>query len=180
MKLILKIHMLTHLFVNEAIPKGNITHEESQVYDVVNSFIESEDIKRVRLLPLRYIYSNSSCEGYDTCDLGRIDWFFERVMETASELDFNLTQEDIVFMADQIRRPAIKMYSQKGIKKAKVRKKQSWIFITNPISLPLFTVDHQHAVLSCNYYGMSRTFLFHFNKVTHEWKKTSVLWQSGS
>lgn len=153
---------------------------EQCIYEVANSFIVNDQIKRIRLLPLRYVYSESQCEWEDTCDLNLITWFIDRAFEQSKNLNVIFSAADRHSMENQIRQPIINKFDHRKISKAKVKRNQTWLIITNPISVPLFTVDLQHAIITCNYYGMSRTFLYKRINNSKEWQQVGLLWQSGS
>jgi hypothetical protein len=68
----------------------------------------------------------------------------------------------------------------KTAKKTRIKNKQYFIPMTYAISTPIFSRNLQTAIIVANYWGMSRTYLYHLNPSTKVWDLTEELWQDGS
>lgn len=152
---------------------------DSICYEFINSYCKGQ-LKRVHKIPMRHMYDYEIESAIDTNKLiSGIDIFLDRIKENDTTKYF-INNLDYPFLRNQIVSPEIKYFDHKKINNAKVKRKQSYIPNTYAISVPLFTIDFQSAILTRSYGGMSRTYLYHKNPFSNEWELVTLLWQNGS
>lgn len=153
---------------------------DSITYGMINKFCLDDypSMKRIYKIPTRYHYKIKS-ETDTNIVISGIDIFLERVKNDDTSKYF-ISDSDYLFLRKQIAFPEIKYFDHKKIHKTRVKRRASFIPITNFISVPIFTIDLQTAIITGNYWGMSRHYLYHKNPISKEWELVTQLWQNGS
>lgn len=153
---------------------------DSLTYELINKFCKDNRLKRIHKIPIRYIYIYDRKSEIDTTKtISGFDIFLDRVKESDSVNNF-INHSDYAFLRQQIAFPSIAQLDHKQVDKTRVKNKRTFFPVSYAISVPLFTIDLQTAIISCNYWGMSRTFLYRRNPISKQWERIDMLWQDGS
>lgn len=156
------------------------TIPDTTYYQVINTFCAHQHFERISKQPVRYIYEGSWRSETDTLiQITGAQCFLKKVKESDSTKTY-FDSSDYVYLEAQINQPLLLLFEPKKIKHTRVKKEQTFIPITNAISIPLFSKDLKSAIITANYWGMSRTYLYHLNPITKVWEMIDQLWQSGS
>ncbi len=149
---------------------------DSITYELINVFCKDRQLKRIHKIPIRYIYGYEIKSDIDTNKtLSGFDYFFYRIKENDTA-KFFINYTDLAFLRKQIAYPEIKYFDHKRIDKTRVKRNP----LTNAISIPIFTIDLQSAIITGSNWGISRKYLYHRNPVSKKWELVGVLWQDGT
>lgn len=161
---------------------------DSISYQVINTFCAFKKFERISKSPIRYVYEDDWTSDTDaSIKISGPKNFLKRVKECDTTKYF-FDSLDYVFLEAQIINPKLQIFHAKKIektyfktaRKTRIKNKQYFFPMTYAISTPIFSRDLTTAIIIANYWGMSRTYLFHLNPSTQEWKLVEMLWQDGS
>jgi len=161
---------------------------DSISYNVINTFCASHKLERISKSPIRYVYEGEWTSEKDTSiKISGAQHFIQRIKDCDTSKYF-FDSLDYVFLESQINNPKLEVFQSrkmqkvyfKTAKKTRIKNKQYFIPMTYAISTPIFSRNLQTAIIVANYWGMSRTYLYHLNPITKAWDLVEQLWQNGS
>ena len=161
---------------------------DSVSYQVINTFCASRKFERISKSPLRYVYEGEWSSETDTSiKISGAQHFLKRVKDCDTTKYF-FDSLDYVFLESQISNPKLQVFQARKIqatnfktaRKTRIKNKQYFFPMTYAISTPIFSRDLKSAIIIANYWGMSRTYLYHLNPSTKAWEMVDQLWQDGS
>ena len=160
--------------------KLDTTIPDSLSYQVINTFCMFNKFERISKTSMRYMYEGEYGSQIDTAiKTSGAQHFLQRVKEYDTSKNF-FDSSDFVFLKEQINKPQLLVFIHKRIKNTRVKKEQYFIPMTYAVSIPIFSKDLKTAIICANYWGMSRTHLYHLNPMTKAWELLDQLWQDGS
>ena len=161
---------------------------DSVSYQVINTFCAFKKLERISKSPIRYVYEGDWTSETDTSlKISGPQHFLKRVKNCDTTRYF-FDSLDYVFLESQINNPKLQVFHARKIqatyfktaRKTRIKNKQYFFPMTYAISAPLFSRNLTTAIIIANYWGMSRTYLYHVNPSTNEWEMVDQLWQDGS